>query len=183
MNNAGALAPPERTFTLTQMGTNHLDHKPPAPEEMHKAMELMARHSISAKKIPYDTALAYADSFGPGGITARNVSGCYTYAGCGGLCVVCPTCVYQFPLSDDCVCGFSFLCGVPLLFPFCLCERKRNNWVTRDKHGIKTGEVVVVDREMGTHLCYGVQCCSSTMDEFPFCVARRCCEGKPVKLV
>jgi len=40
MNNAGALAPPERTFTLTQMGTNHLDHKPPAPEEMHKAMEL-----------------------------------------------------------------------------------------------------------------------------------------------
>jgi len=46
--------------------------------------------------VPYSAARAYADSFGAGGVTARHVSGCYQYHGCGGFCMVCPTCVYQF---------------------------------------------------------------------------------------
>ena len=73
-----------------------------------------------------------ADSFGPHGVNAQTVSGCYQYHGCGGLCIVCPTCVYQFPATDDCPCAAPCIAGVPAALCcvwICSCERDGNAWV------------------------------------------------------
>lgn len=65
--------------------------------------------------------------------------------------------------------GATFVCGIPLPWScfICTCEREGNGWVMRDKHGAKTGEVLLVDEERGTVACYRTVCCSKEMIEEP----------------
>lgn len=53
----------------------------------------------------------------------------------------------------------------------CLCEMEGNAWIARDRHGIKQGEMLLVDKELGTLAHYGVDCCKTTIspDRTPFC--------------
>ena len=48
-------------------------------------------------------------------------------------------------------------------------ETGDNSWVNRDKNGIKTGEIVLVDSEEGTIAFYGTRCCSEELEEKPQC--------------
>ena len=72
---------------------------------------------------------------------------------CNDTCACCGT-----PAED----GFisTGWAGIPRLFAACFggtCERDGNGWVTRDKHGVKTGEVLVLN-EQGTHAYYSLKC-------------------------
>ena len=98
-------------------------------------------------------AKKYSDSWFPGEITAETIGGCYqlharrdSSAACGCLCLVCPLCLYQQKCSEDCVCLWPFLWGIPtalccVVMP--MCERDENGWVMRDKqrdtHGRAAG--------------------------------------------
>ena len=47
--------------------------------------------------------------------------------------------------------------------------------------GIKTGEMLLVDKEKGTIGCYSLKCCSSEFDEKPSCYGDKyCCRGSNV---
>ena len=130
---------------------------------------------------PYPMARAYTDGLGPGNVNASDMEGCYAFKGMcsfGGM-----LCLYNHPCSDDCVCLCPCLCGIPTALCFiclCNCERDGNAWVNRDKHGIKTGETLLVDKERGTMGCYSVKCCSSEFDDKPFCIGEKACCSKQV---
>ena len=64
------------------------------------------------------------------------------------------------------------VCPVPILNPFpciCSCEREQNQWIVRDKNGVKTGAWVIVDAERKTIASYGVKCCTNELSDQPQC--------------
>ena len=155
-------------------------HQAPDPQVM-KTVPQAFRNGTPA---PYSQARAYTDGLGPGNVTARDVGGCYQFTGaCSPFGCLC---VYNYTCGDDCGCMCPCVFGIPTVFclvalPFC--ERDGNAWVNRDKNGIKTGETILVDKEMGTYACYSVKCCSSEFNEQTDCVANKCCGsgGVPVQ--
>ena len=74
------------------------------------------------------------------------------------------------PEGDDCLCfpaGIICWC-VPYFLPvICSGERQANQWITRGKHGEKTGAWVIVDEEHKTLAAYGTKFCSSELCEDP----------------
>jgi len=129
----------------------------------------------------YTAARAYTDGLGAGNVTAKDIAGCYMMHGC--CFSVCPTCLYQVPCGNDCACIFPCFLGIPVLpICICICERDGNAWVNRDKHGLKTGETILVDKETGTFACYSVKCCSTEFNEESPCHGKKCCCGGPVPL-
>ena len=135
-------------------------------------------------------AKKYSDSWFPGEISAETIGGCYqlharrdSSAARGCLCLVCPLCLYQQKCSEDCVCLWPFLWGIPtalccVVMP--MCEREENGWVMRDKQGIRTGELLVVDKNDGTYACYSLKCCSTDFREEPDCMGKTF--GKQVRI-
>ena len=126
---------------------------------------------------PHKLAKKYSDSWFPGEITSETIGGCYEIKGktecCGLLCLMCPLCLYNQRCSEDCVCVWPFLWGIPtalccILMP--MCERESNGWVMRDKNGIRTGELLVVDKHGGEFACYSLKCCSSDFRQEPDCM-------------
>ena len=127
-------------------------------------------------------ALAYSRTLTVAQASAQNPSlqGCHRcrpvsccgFAGCVRTvnCACGPDCLW-FPCCFlGCCCPiWSLIC--------CVCEREKdgsNAWITRDKHGNKTGAVIVVDHERGTLAHYGVKgCCNPELDPTPQCY----CEG------
>jgi hypothetical protein len=101
---------------------------------------------------------------------------CHPLPGCWGFryCV----CAYFMTLWNCCLfypCAFMGIC-----LPFysclcCSCERGAEAgegfgaWVTRDKHGLKTGEIILIDHERGTLVAYSTQCCSRELRDEPQC--------------
>lgn len=124
-------------------------------------------------------AEAYCASIPRHEARASNYSGCRKVT-CvkGGDCSSCSSCclcfAYSCACSDDCIC-FPFFCGIcpiPFINPFpciCSCERVSNQWVTRGKHGEKTGAWVIVDAERKTIASYGVKCCTNELSDQPQC--------------
>jgi len=108
------------------------------------------------------------------------------YAGCrvltcreGCLCPGVP-CGVTYGCNP---CG-EFLCfpltcvflPIPMINPiFCCCsgERFYNQWITRGKHGEKTGAWVIVDEENKTLANYGVKCCSTQLNNKPMCYCEK----------
>ena len=101
---------------------------------------------------------------------------CHPLPGCCGFRYC--ACAYFMILWNCCLffpCAFLGIC-LPLYS--CLCcswERSQEagegfaGWVLRDKHGLKTGEVLLVDHAHGTLVMYGTQCCSSELQNEPMC--------------
>ena len=91
----------------------------------------------------------------------------------------------------DIPCGVTYgcnPCGECLMFPLtccifppfinplvCVCsgERQGNQWITRGKHGEKTGAWVIVDAERKTLQSFGVKCCSTQLEEKPQCLCEK----------
>ena len=48
-----------------------------------------------------------------------------------------------------------------------------NQWITRGKHGEKTGAWVIVDEEKKTLATYGVKCCSQQLKDYPDCYCEK----------
>jgi hypothetical protein len=136
--------------------------------------------------VPHALAKRYSDAL-PRKVTAKDVAGCYAYSHCFGSSVLH---TYHADCGPDCVCVCPCVCGVPTaLCCVCLgqCERDGNGWVTRDKHGIRTGEMLVIDLEAGTHASYALQCCSHEFKQEPCCIATRvkgggCCVWRSVEI-
>ena len=69
---------------------------------------------------------------------------------------------------------FLCLCGIPIPLPIvCSCERMDNQWITRGKHGEKTGAWVIIDAENKHLASYGVKCCSQQLEEHPQCYCEK----------
>jgi hypothetical protein len=128
-----------------------------------------------------DDAWAYARSLTPEQASVRNHAGCkrcHNQKCCcpfpGGLC-----CMYVVPCKDgggacgkDCLCMPCCVAGICLPLYSCLCcscERSDNAWVTRDKHGVMTGAIFLIDHEEGTLACYSVKCCTTQLKDEPDC--------------
>eukprot|EP00937_MAST-01D_sp_MAST-1D-sp2_P003249 g3249.t1 len=81
---------------------------------------------------------------------------------CKGFCPCASMCGAQnVKCNDNCV--WMIPCPFFCFFCCCSCEREANygSWVTRDKHGAKTGEIMLIDHERGTMAFYSVACCTS----------------------
>jgi hypothetical protein len=114
-------------------------------------------------------AEAYCASLPSEKAAARNYTGCkYLRKPKTGSIFGC---VYAVNPCGDCL-WFPFvwcLC-LPIPFPFvCSCERMQNQWITRGKHGEKTGAWVIVDEERKTLASYSVVCCSQQLKAEPDC--------------
>ena len=125
----------------------------------------------------YLHARQYADSLSRG--DASPTPGCYRCRGCSGACDVCPTCIYLCPCGPDCL--YGVWCCLGMILPYscmatlCACERDGNAYITRDK-GRKTGEALLVDKELGTVAFYWVDVRTEpgydmtiSLDKQPFC--------------
>ena len=86
---------------------------------------------------------------------------------------------YNCACNNDCLC-FPCCCFPCFMTPCNLCgcavERERDGshtWVTRDKHGRRTGAIMIVDHEKGTIAHYGTKCCSTELDDTPACYCEK----------
>ena len=81
---------------------------------MRKEVEGMVRGGGCPQ---HKLAKKYSDSWFPGEITSETIGGCYEIKGktacCGLLCLMCPLCLYNQRCSEDCVCVWPFLWGIP----------------------------------------------------------------------
>ena len=70
---------------------------------------------------------------------------------------------------------FPFVClfGIPCPPIVCSCERMDNQWITRGKHGEKTGAWVIIDAENKHLAAYGVKCCSQQLEDNPQCYCQK----------
>ena len=89
--------------------------------------------------------------FAPGSTGCKDGGGA-----CGKDCLCMPCCV-----AGICLPLYSCIC--------CSCERSDNAWVTRDKHGVMTGAIFLIDHEEGTLACYSVKCCTTQLKDEPDC--------------
>jgi hypothetical protein len=115
-------------------------------------------------------AHAYANSIE---FKEGNHTGCYVMH-----CMLCG--------GSPCCCTFNFYFGRCLCMPVCVlgvipfpcictCEREGNLYVTRDKHGSRTGTCMVIDEERGTIGHFAAKCCSQEPEETPCCYLYRQC--------
>ena len=154
------------------------------PPEVIKMSDQVPAMVARGQTVPWHLARAHSDANPKP--RAHDIKGCYKLESeCNPFCKLCPF----YVCNDTCACcgtpaedGFistGCILGIPLAI-CCVfwgsCERDGNGWVTRDKHGVKTGEILVLD-EQGTHAYYSLKCCSNHFNETPCCVAKKasCC--------
>lgn len=187
--------PPGGTFHVAFGGPTVVTAQPTAAQPTAAAIQAKVHGLLrdGLRPVAVDDAWAYVRSLTPAQAHVRNHGGCHvcqpvTCCGCPG-CV----CTYNFAMGDGCLCPSA---GVPFFFSrsvvtararagfpcctlgvclpvysclCCTCERKDNAWITRDKHGMMTGAIMLLDHERGTLAMYGVKCCTQTFEEHPQC--------------
>lgn len=142
-------------------------------QEVHNRVHEIVR---SGQPLHAEDALVYSRTLSPE--EQEKIQGCKYCA---------PKCSSWYRWAFDyCVCAYFLICcsgdclwyncwfmgiTLPVYGQICCsCERSIDStWVSRDKHGIKTGEIVVVDHERGTVAMYGSKCCSQELRERPDC--------------
>jgi len=125
-------------------------------------------------------AEAYCATLTPEQAHASKYTGCRVVTCREGCCCPGVPCgvTYACNPCDQCLC-FPLTCvwlPFPMINPlFCLCsgERFYNQWITRGKHGEKTGAWVIVDEENKTIAAYGVKCCSTQLQDKPQCYCEK----------
>ena len=132
------------------------------------------------QSVPADLALQYAatltpEQASPSYAPARGYHKCVSkQACCKFFCPVdgCVGAYFCGCCNDRCLCFPCCTCGIALPLYSCLCcscERDGNTWVTRDKHGNRTGQIILLDHERGTLAFYGVKCCTTQLQTEPQC--------------
>ena len=121
-------------------------------------------------------AMAYSKSLTPEQADIKNAEGCHYCVPV--TCMGCPGCVCTYNVACNDTCLWFPCCLLGLCFPVyswvcCSCERSENAWITRDKHGRKTGAIILVDYEKGTLAHYGVECCKQDLEASPQCYCKR----------
>ena len=149
------------------------------PEILRRVADL--RQTGQTHRIRYSEAVGYANSVLP--VYASHVTGCkLCYMGP----VPCPLCAFFLSVAtngeaDDeagCLCPVWLCFGLPCLIYSCVvCSAERgpgSSWIFRGKHGEKSCECVVVDKEAGVLNCYKAKTCSETPEQ------DACCTWEPI---
>ena len=107
------------------------------------------------KPVTESKAAIYAKTLSKAQASAKGFDGCHV---CHPFCLPhaasCGICFYGGLCSDDVVCAFPCLLGIPL--PYCLhtWERQDQTWVLRESNGKISGRLMIVDHERGTLACF-----------------------------
>ena len=162
------------------------------PPEVMKMSGQVPAMAARGETVPWHLARAHSDANEKP--RSHDVRGCYKLESeVTPCCALCPFYVCNEPCAccgtpaEDGFISTGCIWGIPLAF-CCVfwgsCERDGNGWITRDKHGVRTGEILVLDRETGTHAYYTLKCCSTQFQETPCCVAKKasCCGGTSVPI-
>jgi len=125
-------------------------------------------------KIKNWDAEAYCRSLPDEQTRAANYAGCRVIRAADGSGTPCGAAYGCNPCGECLWFPFLCLCGIPIPLPIvCSSERMDNQWITRGKHGEKTGAWVIIDAENKHLASYGVKCCSQQLEEHPQCYCEK----------
>ena len=129
-------------------------------------------------------AVAYMKSLTPEQKTTDKFTGDYACKPKSSCCRSCCPCASMcrsknIQCSKNCV--WMVPCPFFCFFCWCLCEREREygSWVTRDKNGAKTGEVMLIDYERGTMAFYATACCKDKNGNTNMCTCDPALQSEP----
>ena len=129
-------------------------------------------------------AEAYMRSLTPEQKATKNFTGYYACRPKSNCCrTMCPCAsmcrAKNIQCSKNCV--WIAPCPFFCFFCCCLCEREPNYgaWVTRDKNGVKTGEVMLIDHERGTMAFYASACCKDRNGNASMCTCDPALQSTP----
>ena len=116
-----------------------------------------AHDAVRTRKKPVTESQAtiYAKTLSKAQASAKGFDGCHVCSPFGlPHAASCGICFYGGLCSDDVVCAFPCLLGIPL--PYCLhtWERQDQTWVLRESNGKVSGRLMIVDHERGTLACF-----------------------------
>jgi hypothetical protein len=148
------------------------------------ALDLQSRvHEVvrNKQRLTVTDAWAYTRSLSPEQKVAAEYSGykaCVPVTctlglpTCCGRCCGAWFCGCKTGANNECLCIPWCCCGICLPIASCCCcscERQESAWITRDKHGMMTSAIMLVDHERSSLAMYAPKCCSEELDQDPMC--------------